>query len=241
MENILVSVVIPSFNRYKTLKRTVDSIKEQTFKNIEIIVVNDGSTDQIYYDNPIEGINMINLPENSRIKFGFPNLGYVVNQGLYAAKGQYIGVIGDDDLYMPTKIEEQINVLSNNEYFICGTDAYHFDIDFDKNNLDKYTNCRYKNLHLHLYRNIFNLPDNTEFPTLWNLEMLSSHNFVIASSVVFNRCLLESVGYFNETREVLGMEDWDFWKRAVEKVGYMYNIDKPLVAYDMSHGALNKQ
>jgi glycosyltransferase involved in cell wall biosynthesis len=237
MENILVSVIIPSFNRYVTLKRVVDSIKEQTYKNIEIIVVNDGSTDSRYYENPIEGINMINLPENSRIKFGYPNIGYVVNQGLYIAKGQYIGVIGDDDIYLPTKIEEQINVLSKNEYFICGTDAYQFHTNFDKNNLDIYTNCRYKNCHLHLYKNF---SGNDQFPTLWNFEMLSFHNFVIASSVVFNRCLLESVGYFNETRDVLGMEDWDYWKRAVAKVGYLYNIDKPLVAYDLSHGALNK-
>ena len=241
METILVSIVIPSFNRYITLKRTVDSIKEQTYKNIEIIVVNDGSTDQRYYENTIEGITMINLPENSKIKFGFPNLGYVINQGLYIAKGQYIGIIGDDDVYLPTKIEEQINVLSKNEYFICGTDGYHFHVDFDKNNLDKYSNCRYiKHMHIDLYKKMLNLPLNSEFPTLWSYEMLSIHNFAIASSIVFNRCLLESVGYFDETINVLGMEDWNYWKRAVQKVGFMYYIDKPLVAYDLSHGALNK-
>jgi len=70
---------------------------------------------------------------------------------------------------------------------------------------------------------------------------LSIRNFIIASSVVFNRCLLESVGYFNETRDVLGMEDWDYWKRVVAKVGNLYYIDKPLIAYDMSHGASNNK
>ena len=66
MKTILVSIVIPSYNRFITLNRTILSIKNQTYKNIEIIVVNDGSTDERYYNEKIESITLINLPENSK-------------------------------------------------------------------------------------------------------------------------------------------------------------------------------
>ena len=64
----LVSVVIPTFNRFKYLLNTIESVKKQTYSNIEIIVVNDFSTEREYYeyDWKENGINIIHLEENSR-------------------------------------------------------------------------------------------------------------------------------------------------------------------------------
>ena len=64
----LVSIIIPTYNRYQYLLNTINSIKIQTYKNIEIIVVNDCSTQRDYYDNNWEDIIFINLKENSKKK-----------------------------------------------------------------------------------------------------------------------------------------------------------------------------
>ncbi len=238
MENILVSVIIPSFNRFITLNNTIESILNQTHKNIEIIVVNDGSTDQRYYtdSNNFRMVRLINLPTNSRHIFGFPNIGYVVNQGLKIARGKYICCIGDDDLFMPTKVQEQLQILEQHNYKICCTDGYMFERSFNPN----IKNSLYIEEHyINLYKQMLNISHG--LPTLWDSNMLAVHNFIIASSVMFHRDMIEIVGYFSESRDVLGCEDYNYWKRIVEKVGCIYYINKPLVAYDMSHGAINRE
>ena len=65
-----VSVIIPTFNRFRYLLNTIKSVKEQTYKNIEIIVINDKSTQKEYYDYDWEkkGIIIIHLQENSKKK-----------------------------------------------------------------------------------------------------------------------------------------------------------------------------
>ena len=67
----LVSVIISSYNRYDLLLNAIESVKNQTYKNIEIIVIDDGSPDE-RYKNPIDNVIIINLEErNSRNKLGY--------------------------------------------------------------------------------------------------------------------------------------------------------------------------
>ena len=61
MKEPLVSVIIPSYNRFQYLLNAVNSVKNQTYKNYEIIVVNDESSQKEYYENAIEDINLINI------------------------------------------------------------------------------------------------------------------------------------------------------------------------------------
>ena len=120
----LVSVVIPSYNRFRYLLNTLDSIKKQTYKNIEIIVVNDCSTQQEYYQYHWKDINIIHLQENSKKKFNHGCPGWVRNQGIEIAQGKYIAFCDDDDIWMSQKIELQIKALQNNvECKMCSTDG----------------------------------------------------------------------------------------------------------------------
>jgi glycosyltransferase involved in cell wall biosynthesis len=238
MENILVSVIIPSFNRFITLNNTIESILNQTHKNIEIIVVNDGSTDERYYkeNDNFKMVNLLNLTSNSKIIYGFPNIGYVVNQGLKIAKGKYICCIGDDDLFMPTKIEEQLRILEEKNYKTCCTDGYMFERIFNK---DIKNTIYIEEHYIDLYKKMLNISH--DLPTVWNSSILAVHNFIIASSVMFHKDIIKLVGYFSESQDVLGCEDYNYWKRIVEQVGEIYYINKPLVAYDTSHGVINRE
>lgn len=106
----LVSIVIPSFNREKYIAQTIDSCLAQTYKNIEIIVVDDGST-----DNSIE-ISRGYLAQDERfILFESVNQGPCVarNIGLSIAKGKYIKFLDSDDLLLPYTIQYQLDSLKH--------------------------------------------------------------------------------------------------------------------------------
>lgn len=102
----LVSVIIPTYNRFTYLLNTIESIKNQTYKNIEIIVVNDRSTQKEYYEYDWNGVTVIHLEKNSKDIFGFacPG-GYQRNYGINIASGKYIAFCDDDDIWFPTKLE----------------------------------------------------------------------------------------------------------------------------------------
>ncbi len=104
-----ISVIIPVFNGEKTIEETVDSILNQTFKDIEIIIINDGSTDAT--------LEIIKNISDSRIKiFSYPNAGLSAsrNRGIDRAKEEYISFIDADDLWTPDKLESQLKALQKN-------------------------------------------------------------------------------------------------------------------------------
>lgn len=106
--NDLVSVIIPTYNRSQFVTQAIESVLCQTYPNIELIVVNDGSTDdteeklQPYMDR---------LTYISKKNGGISS---AVNAGLRVAKGSYIARLDDDDLFMPEKTEKQLEVFEEN-------------------------------------------------------------------------------------------------------------------------------
>ena len=77
-----VSVIIPSYNRFKCLLDAIESVKKQTHSNIEIIIINDNSIEQSYYTYNFEGCKVIHLQKNSKEVFGYVSVNYVRNQGI---------------------------------------------------------------------------------------------------------------------------------------------------------------
>ena len=111
-KNPSVSVVIPSYNRFDYLLRALESVKQQTFKNLEIIIVNDGSSDPRYYSHSFDkNIKIVNLEENQKTIYGF-GPGSIRNFGINIADGEYISFLDDDDYWLSFKLEKQIKRLS---------------------------------------------------------------------------------------------------------------------------------
>ncbi|SUC45396.1 Chondroitin polymerase [Providencia stuartii] len=118
--HLLVSVVIPCYNSENWIAKAIQSIDNQTFKNIEIIIVDDGSTD-----------NSVNVIKN--IKISLPIL--IINQensgpslarnnGVKYAKGDYIAFLDADDEWHPDKIQTQLDALDlNNKKNFCLSDC----------------------------------------------------------------------------------------------------------------------
>lgn len=113
----LVTAIITTHDRLVLLKRAIDSVYAQTYKNIEIIVVDDASTDGTseYCKNlPLQYIHI--KKEESR------GGNYARNIGIRAAKGEYIAFLDDDDYWLPTKIEKQVALIESKdcELVHCG-------------------------------------------------------------------------------------------------------------------------
>ncbi len=121
MSLFLVSIIIPTYNNANTICRAVDSCVNQTYKNIEIIVIDDGST-----DNTKDVLSKYNKDE--RFKYIYQEnqeRSAARNHGLDIAKGKYIQFLDSDDEIYPTKIEKQVDFLdANPEYLLvyCGVE-----------------------------------------------------------------------------------------------------------------------
>lgn len=110
MQNPLVTVFIPVYNCEDYIGECLDSILGQTYENIEVLLVNDGSTDR-----SVEVINAysdprIRLIENEK-NMGIP---YTRNVGLEEAKGQYMAIMDSDDIAMPNRVEKQVKFMEQN-------------------------------------------------------------------------------------------------------------------------------
>lgn len=109
----LLSIIIPTYNSEQFLSQTIQSILNQTYKNFELIIINDGSTDSS--KSIIESFNdtRIKYYENKKNK----GIVFTRNYGLQLAKGEYIGMVDSDDIVYPEKFEEQITFLEKNKDF----------------------------------------------------------------------------------------------------------------------------
>jgi glycosyltransferase involved in cell wall biosynthesis len=109
----MISIVVPSYNREVYLPECVDSILRQTYEDWELIIVDDGSTDdsKMLYDYFTQ--------KDPRIKVIYVEHGGISaarNAGVAASKGEYIAVFDSDDLMMPTRLEKNLKALKDHDF-----------------------------------------------------------------------------------------------------------------------------
>ena len=190
----IVSVIIPTYNRKKLLIETLTSVFEQEYKDFEIIVVDDGST-----DNTKEALHAIIT--NNLIKYIYQdNAGSssARNAGIKNAKGKYLTFLDSDDLYSPTKLRKQVVYLDKN----LNISIIHCDYSkFDNSGIDLG------------YRN-------TSFFEGWIYpSILKQWSMLMGVSCVMVRSnIFEKVGFFDESLEAA--EDLDMWAR----IAYHYEF-----------------
>ena len=116
----VVSVLVPTFNRPLYLAQALDSVVRQTYRNLQIIVINDGGTDVTdvvkSFDDP--RITFINRRQNHGKPFS-------LNEAITYAQGKYVAYLDDDDIYYPHHIETLVDALENNaDYGVAYSDLY---------------------------------------------------------------------------------------------------------------------
>lgn len=125
MENGLVSIIMPSWNTSNFIAESIQSVINQTYKNWELIIVDDCST-----DNTDE---VVSFYKDQRIKYlkNEKNSGAAItrNKALREAQGEWIAFLDSDDLWEPEKLEHQINFMKNNGYNLSFTEYEKIDED----------------------------------------------------------------------------------------------------------------
>lgn len=200
-----VSVVIPAYNKADLTVRTIESVLGQTYGNIEVIVVDDGSTDDTK--------NKLQLFGN-RIHYIYKQNGGASsarNVGIKQATGEYIALIDCDDIFYPEKIAKSIEYLEKKpDYGFMHTGA-HF-INGDDDVISEY--------------------GISDYPTSgWIASRLILYNFICNSTVVIRKECFKEVGYFDEN--IFIPADWDMWLRLSEKYKAAY-IDDKLTGYRLT-------
>ena len=183
----LVSVIVPTHNRPGLLKKAVQSILDQTFQNLEIIVVNDAGQD---VSQVVEAFGSPNLSLHCHETN--QGLAAARNTGIRAAKGKYIAYLDDDDLFYPEHLATLVERLESDGSFVAYTDAHRVHLE----KRDGVTKAIGRDL-----------PYSEDF----DCQRILFDNFIPVLCVMHRRECLERVGGFDPLLHRL--EDWDLWIR----------------------------
>jgi glycosyltransferase involved in cell wall biosynthesis len=226
-----VSVIIPSYNRFKYLLNAIESVKNQTYKNIEIIVINDCSTQKEYYEYDFTGITIIHLDRNTKEVLGFGCAAYVRNIGIKVSTGEYIAFLDDDDIWFPYKIDHQLYCMKNSGCKMSCTDGFIGNGVFQKSiPYPKYNGEFYFNDIKSKYANSQYFQK--DFPNIWTLDFLKIHNCCITSSVIVEKSILNQIG---SMKHVNKSEDYEYWLRILQHTNCVY-VKYVCFYYDINHG-----
>ena len=223
-----VSIIIPTYNRFSSLLDSIRSVLNQTHENFEIIVINDGSKQEEYYNFDFhklsKKIKIIHLETNSKNIFGYACAGYVRNMGIKEAKGNYLAFLDDDDIWFPRKLENQLKMMKLHNCEMSCTEGYWGDERFNpKNNYKKYLHEKtFEGLKQKYKR--FGVDISNGFANIWNIHFIDIHNSVVTSSVLVSKTLMEKVGGFKNINRA---EDYDCWKRIMKHTDCFFLQDEP--------------
>jgi|WetSurMetagenome_2_1015567.scaffolds.fasta_scaffold51825_3 glycosyltransferase involved in cell wall biosynthesis len=205
-ENDLVSVVIPVYNCERFVAEAIESVLCQTYRPLEIIVVDDGSNDSSLkiiekYNNHVEIVSQ----QNSGVSVAR-------NKGIHQAKGEYIAFLDGDDVWLPNKIEKQIEVLKRYDEVIL---------------VSSLGDCINENGNQSNFEPKYQMKNFNE-PADLSHELLMNGNPVWTSSVVVRKEVLMNTDLFDAQQR--RSQDYDMWIRLSEK-GLFYIFQEKLGKY----------
>ncbi len=165
-----VSVIIPAYNAERFLRETVDSALNQTYRDTEVLVIDDGSTDETpgILDAYGDRIRVLRQANQGRAA--------ACNAGVETARGEWIAFLDADDLWLPEKLERQMGECS--QFAISHTNSFFFGEQFPEDVLKTSVTPQYGG---------------------WVLELLLLDNFVTCSSVMIRREVYRDHGGFDPT------------------------------------------
>lgn len=194
-ETCTVSVVMPTYNRTESIRESIESVLGQTFDDLELVIINDGGTDEVEHIVGEFGSKKIKY-----YKCEHKGLAGALNEGLRRAEGRYVSYIDDDDIYYPSHVEQLLAALrSSNE---------DIGLVYSKSRLVKghYENGRFvRERELGTYTEKF------------SRKRLHEGCIISTLNVMHKRDALEITGLFNEYMP--WSMDWDLWVRFSDNFG----------------------
>jgi glycosyltransferase involved in cell wall biosynthesis len=220
MSSPLVSVVIPAYNAEKCLGDALDSVVAQTYRPIEVIVVDDGSTDNTAKVTKIYELRHFRNDQRENditLKYFYQKNGgpsKARNAGIRASKGEYIALLDADDLWTRTKLEKQVRLFERDPTI---------DIVFTNVNIMRLKNIQIEEFTVFQKKKLNSTFFGHEYIVVNPLEKLMRLNFMPTSSVIAKKACFINGGYFNEKRRYV--EDWELWLKMSLYCNFGYVSD----------------
>jgi glycosyltransferase involved in cell wall biosynthesis len=214
----LVSIIIPLYNSEKYIGNTILSVMNQTYKNWELFVVDDCSTDnsRAIVKNFTELDSRIHLVE-SEINFGGP--ARPRNIGIHNSNGEYIAFLDSDDLWFSEKLEVCIK-------------SFHSGVDIVFHDFVKYGNVNFFTKKIMKGRKL---------PTPVTKSLLLQDNVIINSSVIVRKKIIKDVGCIDESKDMIAAEDYNLWlKISIITNNFLY-IPRVLGEYLVGDGNISSK
>lgn len=225
MSEPLVSIIVPTFNREDLVLETLESIRTQTYPELELLIIDDGSTD---------GTMRIaqQWAEQGRARFKslrvVPNVenrgkSAVVNQGFDLVAGDYVMVFDSDDLLVPEAIAIEMQFLLRNEGVDCVCAGAMLMAGSVKT--------------MKVFHAMSEGPDSTDIVKSYG-DLLFRGNPVISSTVLMKRSVVQATGYFDTALRI--SHDWDYWIRITMRFRMGF-VNTPIVHYRInSDGSISQ-
>jgi len=206
----LISIIVPAYNSAKYIQETIDSVINQTYKNWELIIVDDCSSD-----------NTAEIVKKKSIIY--PRIKYIKNQlnfggpaqprniGIKNSSGEFIAFLDSDDIWLANKLEIQLSYFEKyNDVLLVGTNCQTFPNGISNE--------------LFFFRNHF----------LSFNYLINNTKGIITSSVLMKRDVIEHIGLFDEDKKLIAVEDFDYWLRILKfKDNSIFVLNQSLVKYRM--------
>ncbi len=203
--DIQITVLMPVYNASLFLREAIESILNQTYKNFEFIIINDGSTDN--------SLQIIESFTDSRIRLinNERNLGIIKtrNKGLQLAKGKYIANLDADDISLPDRFDKQISYFDKNPDTVILASRL---IRIDSNNNE-----------IGIWKEDFSVIKEHEIK-----DVLPEVNCIGQSTVMMRADFIKSIGYNDKYTY---NEDWGLWLDVLAKKGKVRKLKEILVLY----------
>ena len=200
MKKPLVSIMIRTCQRPDVLKNALESIRNQTYENIQVIVVEDGvNRSEELLKNKFSDLNYVYMATSQKV--GRSKTG---NIALELADGEYLNFLDDDDILLPEHIKKLVETLIIDKNMAAYSNAEEIQIDIISRTPYKYIIKR----KLFRYRQPF------------NKLLLYTFNYIPIQSIMFHKELFEELGGFDDSLDAL--EDWDLWVRYSTKTDFTY-------------------
>ena len=216
MKRILFSIVVTSYNSSKYIKKTLNSLRHQNFQNFEVLMVDDGSS-----DNTISIANKFKLQKKFKFKIielshkGSPARSR--NMGIKLSKGKYIFFLDADDLFFKNKLSYiNKNLLTKNP------DVIYHDVKIQ-----------------HTNKNFIAKKISKKNP-LKDL-LLNGNKIILSSSAIKRKFITKKNIRFNENKKLISVEDYDFWLQIAKKKGDFFLFEKILGVYNLNENSISKK
>lgn len=211
----LVSIIIPSYNSARFLKDTLTSVLDQSYKNIEVILVNDGSIDET--DEVIkEFVQDLRLKYYKKVNEGVSK---TRNFGFKHSKGDYIAFLDADDVFFSDNLRRKVEFLENNSDF----DAVHSDVQYLDSAGSKLQRFNKGVSGSGLHTRVL----------LWNETVIPA----FSSNIVIRRSVLNKVGDWDENLSTAADQDLTI---RICKDYVVHRIPEPLVGYRIVEGSMGR-